>query len=224
MMEDLDEWEIWDKYPHHRNWLNKLYLAYSLNYQCGPGGYPVPESKNYIVRPVYNLAGMGLGARLQFLEAGDRSSVPPGYFWCECFDGPHYSATYQFCHDTLPYWKPLSCWQGTNSALNLTKFTRWIRIPDYAPQVPRQLNVLSDVRYINIEFKGDKPIEVHLRPSGNPDGSIHSDYNEYIPVWESGEHDAITMFQKGYSFIPNSTDMSDVDAHTVERRLGFFVR
>jgi hypothetical protein len=223
-MEDLDEWEIWDRYPQHRNWLNKLYLAYSLNYQCGPGGYPVPESKNYVVRPVYNLAGMGLGAKLQYLEKGDKNSVPPGYFWCEYFDGPHYSVTYQFCQDDQYSWNPLSCWQGTNSSSNFTKFTHWIKMSDYAPPVPTELNVLSDVPYINIEFKGDKPIEVHLRPSGNPDGSIHSNYNEYIPIWESDAQQALVMFQKGYKFIPNPMDMSDVEAHTSERRLGFFVR
>ncbi len=222
-MEDLDEWEIWDRYPQHRLWFNKLYLANVLNYSCGPGGYPPPRSDNYIVRPIYNLAGMGLGARLQYIEAGDRSSVPPGYFWCEYFDAPHYSATYEFYHGVRPLWKPLSCWQGMNSTENLTKFTRWTR-SEYVPPVPAILNVLSDVRYINIEFKGDKPIEIHLRASGNPDGSIYSLYNEYIPVWKSDGQQLINLYTKGYRFIPNSTDMSDVNPYSNEVRLGFFVR
>ena len=223
MIEDLNEWEIWDKYPHHRIWFNKLYLANSLNYLCGPGGYPPPVSNYYIVRPVYNLAGMGIGAQLQYIEAGDRTSVPPGYFWCEYFDAPHYSVTYEFCNDIDTQWKPCSSWQGINSTDNLTKFTRWTR-SEYAPPVPAALNDLGDVGYINIEFKGDNPIEVHLRASGNPDGSIFSEYNEYIPVWQSDNKQLLNLDKDGYHFIPNSMDMSDVSPYSNEVRLGFYVR
>ena len=93
-----------------------------------------------------------------------------------------------------------------------------------APPVPAALNVLNDVQYINIEFKGDKPIEVHLRASGNPDGTIYSEYNEYIPVWQSDDQQLLNLHTKGYHFIHNSIDMSDVGPYCNEIRLGFFVQ
>ena len=106
---DLDEWELWEKFPQHHLWWNKLYVAEKFGYQCGPGATPIPESKQYVIRPIYNLAGMGIGAEVKFLEKGDRSSVPPGYFWCEYFKGTHYSASYIW---NKASWKNIHCWIG----------------------------------------------------------------------------------------------------------------
>ena len=57
---DLDEHELWLKYPQYHKWWNKLYLAQAMGYSCGPGAVPIPETREYVIRPVYNLAGMGL--------------------------------------------------------------------------------------------------------------------------------------------------------------------
>ena len=47
--DDLDEYQLWEKYPHHHKWWNKLYVAETFGYKCGPGGTPIPESKKNIV-------------------------------------------------------------------------------------------------------------------------------------------------------------------------------
>ena len=90
---DLEERELYRKLPHLHKWWNKLYLAETMGYQCGPGATEIPETKEYVIRPIYNLGGMGICTTIKILEKGDISSVPPGYFWCEYFEGNHYSAT-----------------------------------------------------------------------------------------------------------------------------------
>ena len=226
-MENLADYELWDRYPKYHKWFNKLYISELLNYKCGPSGTAPTVSDYYVVRPIYNLAGMGLGASVKWIDAGDKSAVPPGYFWCEYFKGFHYSATYKFRHGGIntskPYWEPLHCWIGYNSSNNLTKFTKWERSSSYIPEVPREFNELSGF-IINIEFKGQNPIEVHLRGSGNPDGSLDSNYNEYIPVWASDAIDIDSYIALGYTYLPDEEDMSDVYPYTTERRLGFLVK
>jgi hypothetical protein len=221
-MEELEDYELWYKYPQHRLWFNKLYLSEQLNYYCGPCGTAPRRLDKYIVRPIYNLAGMGLGATVQHISAKDRSATPPGYFWCQYFSGNHYSVSYSWTNEM---WKPIHAWVGHNSEDNLTKFTRWTRTVENIPTVPQCFNVLSDVGTINLEFKDSKPIEVHLRASGNPDGSCHSNYSEYIPVWRSDDCSLISHYQDlGYKFVNNNCDMSDVTPYTTEHRIGFLVR
>lgn len=221
LKEDLEDYQLWNKYSHHRLWFNKLYVAEQLGYYCGPCGTAPSISDKYIVRPIYNLAGMGLGASVKHISAKDRSATPPGYFWCQYFSGNHYSVSYSWSKDR---WTPIHAWIGYNSEDNLTKFTRWIRTQENIPRVPSCFNVLRDVETINIEFKDSKAIEVHLRASGNPDGSIESKYNEYIPVWQSDDCNLITEYtERGYVFINDTCDLSDVEPYTTEYRIGFLV-
>ena len=220
-MEELEDYELWNRYAHHRQWFNKLHVALMLGYHCGPCGTAPTISGKYVVRPCYNLAGMGLGAQIVNIDAKDRSATPPGYFWCKYFSGDHYSVSYRWLGGR---WEQLHAWVGYNSEDNLTKFTSWKRV-DTAPAAPEQFNCLADVGGINVEFKGDKVIEVHLRTSGNPDGSSHNLYNEYIPVWQSDGVSIISEYcERGYSFIDDNCDMSDVEPYTSERRIGFLVR
>ena len=213
--------EAYLKYPQHRKWFNKLWLSEKLGYNCGPAGVDVPKDGIYVIRPIYNLSGMGVGAEVKSLKAGD-CSTPAGYFWCEYFDGPHYSADYKWEYDRdhimgqwKEPWKGQSCWEGTNMPLNLSKFVEWKR-SDYIPPVPNELVELRDVGHINVEFIGDKVIEVHLRESPDPK------YNHIIPVWASDlgpkkEH----MEMHGFQFIE---DYDDADGQLDDPRIGFLVK
>lgn len=160
-MEDSDAWL---KYPEHRQLFNKLELSLKLGYSAGPGGVPVPSSGYYCVRPIYNLLGMGVGAKRVYLQEGSQNLVPPGYFWCEWFSGDQYSVSVSD-GDQMAY-------RAERDIDNLSRFKRWTRIdrvfeiPTWLPSVP-----------LNIEFIEDRIIEVHLRTSPDPD------YDELIPVW-----------------------------------------
>lgn len=166
--------EAW-KYADKKDWwvFDKLILARALSYRCGPAGMPVPKPGKYIVRPCVNTQGMGLGASAMFLEK-NTTHLPPGYFWCEFFDGTHYS------HDYMDGAHKV-CYQGVKDIENPRKFSHWFR----DTQAPK-LNLPSFIqdlvaRYknVNIECINDKIIEVHLRAS--PDWVKH-DADELIPV------------------------------------------
>lgn len=203
--------DAWDKYPQHHNWFNKLFVAEQMGYKCGPSGLAPTITDYYMVRPTYNLSGMGIGADMIKIPAGDASKVPPGYFWCEFIPGIQYSATYEFVNNK---WKVVSCWQGDLAARSFTRFTGWIR-STYAPEVPRQFNVLSDVGLINIEFKGNSPIEVHLRSSLDPD------YDELVPVWADSSINNEAYISRGYTYIES---FDDANGFLQIPRLGFFVK
>lgn len=213
-MTDLEEYEIWDEYPQYRKWFNKLWLSQQLGYVCGPCGYAPKTSGTYIIRPIYNLAGMGLGAFKTRISSGDRSKVPPGSFWCEFFDDAHFSATYEWKNNE---WQPIVCWRGYNDK-NIIMFSRWVK-SYYTPKVPKLFNELKEIGIINIEFKGNNPIEVHLRASGNPDGSVgDTGYSEYIPIWEDTK---VCLEKSEYTFI-NAPE--DADGLLPIKRIGFLAK
>ena len=214
----MEDTEAYLKYPKQRKWMNKLWLAEKFGYVCGPAGVEIPETGTYVVRPIYNLAGMGACASVQKLAKGDHTSIAPGYFWCEYFDGNHYSANYEWkMNDTVGgKWVGLNCWEGINMPINLSKFVEWKRskvIPDLH-HIFKSLG--EDVTHLNVEFINDKPIEVHLRLSPNPD------YDLLIPVWASDfgkkkEH----MELHGFEFIE---DYENANGYIDDPRIGFLVK
>lgn len=213
----MHDYEAWEKYPKHHNWFNKLWVAEKLGYKCGPGATAPKTSGWYIVRPIYNLSGMGVGAKKTYIKANDLTAVPAGYFWCEWFDGVHYSATYRFRHDHKARWDILSCWIGYTNSAKLQQFSEWKRT-EHIPRVPWELNELSDVGVINIEFKDEKVIDVHLRTSPDPD------YDHIIPTWHSdivGSTRDDQLKQQGYVWIPS---YDDADGQLTDPRTGFWVK
>ncbi len=206
-MDDSDAWKL---YPHHHKWFNKLYIAEIEGYSCGPSGVAPTSSAEYIIKPTYNLSGMGIGARIEYISAGDYSKVEPGYFWCEYLEGNHYSVTYYW--DSC--WKVLHTYQGFNDKSCLTKFFKWVKI-DIEIAAPTYLDCLSDVPIINVEYKGAKPFEVHLRGTSDPAVS------EMIPIWQS-TIDSIDMLTKdGYIFIES---FDDADTLLKDPRIGFMIK
>ena len=182
-----------------------------MGYKCGPSGLAPDVTDHYVVRPIYNLSGMGVGAKVIKIEAGDLTKVPPGYFWCEFIAGIQYSATYDFVDG---HWKSISCWQGTNDINDLSRFVSWIR-STYKPKFPLQFNELQDVGRINIEFKGDKPIEVHLRESPDPN------YDELIPVWADNSVNKEAYLSRGYRYIES---YDNANGFLENPRIGFLVK
>jgi hypothetical protein len=216
----MNDTEAYYAYPHHRMWFSKLYVAELFDYNCGPCGTAPKEDGVYVVRPIYNLSGMGVGASVKNIKAGDVKATPPGYFWCEYLRGKHYSANYRWEWDRDKIhgkWVGTSCWEGINMPVNLTKFVEWKR-STYIPDLPSHIESLADVKEINVEFKGDSIIEVHLRASPDPD------YDHIIPVWRSdGELNKVSHYidEYGYKFI---RDEDDADGHLTDPRIGFLVK
>ena len=209
----MNDIEAYQSYPHLRHWYNKLWLSEQLGYNCGPASIAPRISGNYIIRPIMNLSGMGVGAKKVWIDAGDHSKVPPGYFWCEWFHGNLYSVIYKW-QDYHNGWKSISCWQGVKEDDNLSKFIKWIRT-DFYPNIGIMFHELADLDKINIEYIEDKIIEVHLRTSPDPD------YNELIPVWKGDEEVVDKYIKMGYSYIIN---YDDAEGFLDLPRVGFLVK
>lgn len=209
--------QSYNLYPQQRKWFNKLWLAEFMGYRCGPCGVEIPQTGTYVVRPIYNLSGMGVGATVQQLDKGDLS-VPAGYFWCEYLRGSHYSVNYEWQEDYKigGRWVGVNCWEGINMPINLSKFVEWKR-SDYIPELSYQFKPLGeDVKHINVEFIDDNPIEVHLRHSEDPD------YDHIIPVWSSDLGVKKEYMEiHGYSFI---SAYDNADGQLDDPRIGFLVK
>ena len=93
---DTEEDLVWKNAPVEKLWLlDKLLLSKAMGYVCGPTGIDVPKPGYYIVRPCVNALGLGLGAEKVWLEK-NTMHLPYGYFWCEWFEGRHFSVDYKF--------------------------------------------------------------------------------------------------------------------------------
>lgn len=203
--------EAWIKYPSHRLWFNKLWVSERFCHACGPAGIEVPESGTYIVRPIYNLYGMGANASFRFLTKKDKDLLPPGHFWCEVFEGDHLSIELNWNDGR---WTPNSIFQGHHAnEEELFRFSKWSRV-DCDVVIPTVLDVLYDCGSINVEMIGNKVIEVHLRGSPDP-----IEYNEFIPVWNDTPDNVLNRYRDTHKFI----ESRDSVFNTSVCRLGFFV-
>ena len=223
----MDDIEAWGKYPQHRWIFNKLELALKLGHKAGPACVPVEKTGLYVIRPVYNLYGMGIGAKVINISTNDNQNIkendliPPGYFWCQFFNGNHYSIDYKRTDapsGSVFAWEPFHCMQGFNKRNNLVKFERWVvcEIPEFANDVPRFLYGLDGVDFLNIEYKNNKIIEIHLR-TGN-DIAHNFDIGEGLwPVWKGSEYLKVKP-----NFIPNEDgDEYDASGHLEDVRIGY---
>ena len=219
-----DDEDAWKYYPHQRWAFNKLEVALRFGYDAGPACTPVPKANDYIIRPIYNLYGMGIGASKKFLDPDIHNKelllhehVPPGYFWCEYFEGDHYSIDYR---KEGSKWVPFHAMVGFHQSTdNLVRFTHWELIDPPDNGLPDFIQEL-EVDHLNIEMKGKKIFEIHLR-SGNhevwnfPKGSL------IYPVWEGQD----TSEFEHLPFVKNPDPAyHNASGHLTDIRTGFYVK
>ena len=223
MTEVIEDYQVWKAYPQYRWIMDKLGVSLRLGYHAGPAGIPVERTGWYIVRPVYNPYGMGIGASKKWFDSEKdyddlacHLHVPPGYFWCEWFDGSHYSIDYKRVNNR---WHAINASQGFHSSENnLTKFNCWRIIEPPMIELPDWIHDI-DVKELNIEFKDVKITEIHLR-SGN-DIALESNIgDEYYPIWKGDNVEHL----KHLEFVPNlfDEDEYDADGHLSNIRLGYY--
>ena len=191
--------QAFNAYPQDRHWYNKLHLSRELGYRCGIGS--IPFTGRWIVRPITNLQGMGKNATIGNFEKG--TLVDPGMFFCEVFDGRHITIDYVWERGK---WHQSHTFEGFNTPENLVQFRRWMEV-DYNYPMPRFLRDV-EANHINIEVKGDRIIEVHLRP--NPDPVM---YDDFWPIWSEDQKPPFDNYVR----IP------DIDDTGLMGRLGFYV-
>lgn len=209
--------DAWIKYPNHRNLFNKLDVSLRLGYLCGPAGVRIPKSGKYCIRPIYNLAGMGAGSYIQTMLENCDDNIPAGYFWCEYFEGTHYSIDWAYSNNK---WTPIFCCIGIRNNDNpLYKFNRWI-ISDIPENLilPDFISNITDVEFINTEHIGTKLIEVHLRKNQD----FPKNAGELIPVWSITEKEKFQhLLNDGWNF---KKDLDNSNGNLPESRIGFYYR
>ena len=206
----MDDAEAYLKFKNQRKWFNKLWLSEQLGYDCGPSGIAPTKSGWYIVRPIMNISGMGVGAQRKHIQANDVTKTPPGYFWCEWFEGAQYSVSFEW----VGRWKQTSCWKADRDKENLSVFHKWVRCNSKIFKLDRIYDQISNcgIDKINVEFIDNNPIELHLRESPDPD------YDEIIPIWQ-GEENLVDKYQKmGYNYI---ISYDNADGFLTTPRIGF---
>lgn len=197
--------EAWQSVPFNHKWVfNKLTIAQLSGINANLREIPVPKESTYIIRPIYNLSGMGLGAKEVYLipESTERKT-PLGFFWSEKIEGTHLSVDYKGI-------KPILTVKGTYSTLNY--WDKWERVDNsLAPKLPKWLEDVS-VYYpvVNVEYIDGRAIEVHLR--ANPDFKDNN-YKEMIPVWDGDK-----KIKDGYIFCEDKESVLD------KTRLGFLCK
>ena len=180
---------------------DKLILSKKMGYVCGPTGVDVPEDGFYIVRPVTNIVGLGIGAYEQYLTVeGWTDHLQPGTFWSEIFEGDHLSIDYE-------WGEPILNIQGFRYPESFVRWKKWIKV-EQTVELPDILKpIAKKYQFMNCEYIGGKLIEVHLRK--NPDFDF--DNVEFIPVWQGQD----TTPPEGYRY---------VECPEYNQRIGAFVR
>lgn len=170
----LDIKEEWAIIHEDDLWVyNKLIIAKKSGHLCGPTGVPVSRKGNYIVRPIFNLLGMGRNARIEWIDESTEH-FHPSEFWCEVFHGEHLSVDFYRKECKLVI-------KGERHPTDpLYKWLKWQKI-DKIVEFPKILDNLSgDYDWINCEFVGGKLIEVHFRQNPN----FRYGNSVAFPVWE----------------------------------------
>jgi len=186
----LDGRDEWKNIHTNDLWIyNKLFLGRVLGYNCGPIGTPVPKPDLYIVRPSFNLLGMGRFSRIEWIE-NYTDHFHPAEFWCEIFEGEHLSVDF---HNQKAELVVLG---ERDTSDPLYKWKKWTKI-DKKVEFPSILNdLVGNYEWINCEFINGNLIEVHFRR--NPD--FRYENSIAIPIWDdTSEED-----YEDYRFIQDS--------------------
>lgn len=174
-MQYINDSDVWSQCPIEYLWIyDKLIVARKQGILAAPAGIPVPTPATYIVRPITNIRMMSRGATKQWLTPQDTDLVPDGYFWTECLEGRHTSVDFHYGVQELTV-------EGfRDDADRLDRFSRWQRInePYKFPLILGELWRMTP--WVNVEYIGDKIIEVHLR--WNDDFANHNS-DVIHPVW-----------------------------------------
>lgn len=173
----------WRLNPGHRHVYDKLRLALDAGLTAAPCGVAPTDlglaaEDTVFVKPITNLAGMGLDARA--LPAGE---VPaePGSFWCQRLEGAH-TSTDCLVEDGEVRWFAHTRGSDEKDAARPIYWEVGAAVPEVEPWIAdwvrRSLAGYSGI--CNIELIGGRPIEAHLRGSN---GFFDFYGPAFIPAW-----------------------------------------
>ncbi|MGH8274062.1 MAG: hypothetical protein ACRES9_07395 [Gammaproteobacteria bacterium] len=158
-----EDGDAWSWYPGYKWVYNKLAIAESQGFECGPHGLD-PTSFPVFSKPIYNMRGMGAGSRVMRSLKEYKHLQRPGHFWMPMFEGEHVSTDIAVV-DGEPTW-----WRHTSGvALEGGVFDYWTVHAADNPEVQTYCGAWIRKHFagytgmINCETIGGRIIEAHLR-------------------------------------------------------------
>ncbi len=158
--EDSDAW-MWN--ANHRWVYDKIAVALSQGLGAGPHGTR-PPSFPVFSKPIINLKGMGIGARIIYGDEDYDRSYTPGHMWMTLLEGIHVSSDVAVVAGKARWWRHargLPSGQGTFDHWTIhadrdhtleTRLERWVN-----------RHLIDYTGMVNIESIGGRIIEIHLR-------------------------------------------------------------
>jgi hypothetical protein len=158
-----DDFDAWPWYPEH-NWIyDKLRMAQSQGFTCGPHGV-MPPAFPVFSKPITNLKGMGVGSRVITSPKEMLAHSTPGHFWMPLLEGPHVSTDCAIVKGEVKWLRHATGVPGPEGT-----FKYWTLHADEMPELATYLKawvskyMATYTGMMNFETIGGKIIEAHLR-------------------------------------------------------------
>ncbi len=158
-----EDGDAWKWYPQYKWVYNKLAVAESQGFECGPHGLE-PPSFPVFSKPVFNMRGMGIGSRVLRTPREYKAYQRPGHIWMPMLQGEHISSDAAVVDGDAKWWR-----HAFGAPLEGGMFDHWNVVAEARPEVERYCgewlshNLRGYTGMVNFETIGSRIIEVHLR-------------------------------------------------------------
>lgn len=201
--EDADAYTMFPKYRHI---FNRLFVAESQKLLCAPHGVK-PADYPVFSKPVYNLKGLGAGARTLWNEDDYLKNEQPGHFWTQLLTGEHISTDCAVVDGEAVWWAHA---EGVHGGYNVL-FDHW-QIGLTRPNLEHicswwiRSHLVGYTGMVNLETIGGVVIEAHLRFTDQwPDLASPKWLDAVVGLYGYGQWNYRGDWGPGYSVVLHGT-------------------
>lgn len=158
-----EDGDAWKWYPRYKWVYNKLSVAESQGFECGPHGLEPPAFPVFS-KPVFNMRGMGIGSRPLRTLREYKANQRPGHIWMPMLEGEHISSDVAVVNGEAKWWR-----HTFGAPLEGGMFDYWVILAEHRPEIEEycgewlKKNLSDYTGMVNFETIGARIIEVHLR-------------------------------------------------------------
>ncbi|MGD1880300.1 MAG: hypothetical protein ACFB13_22705 [Kiloniellaceae bacterium] len=158
-----EDGDAWSWYPDYKWVYNKLAVAESQGFNCGPHGL-MPPGFPVFSKPVFNMRGMGIGSRVLRTPGEYKANQRPGHIWMPLLEGEHISSDVAVVNGEAKWWR-----HTYGQPLEGGMFDYWVVLGEAKPEIEAYCsawlarNMAGYTGMMNFETIGAKIIEAHLR-------------------------------------------------------------